>query len=260
MKSVMNSWAFGGVRLSSLGAVTELDSYLDLPPKRGDNILIPFRDGRVHVDKYFEQRVVSFGIEVSADRICDLEDKFDIIKALFGPKTQQYLSYISSTGPRQALAEVVGLLNPTRNPDPLVAKIVVDFLLAEPYFRAVTLTTLTETMNADKTGLTWNNPGSAQECNAIIILDGQLNNTIITNNTNGAVLNYWDVIAGGEQVVIDCKNFTAVMDGITNVIGYVAHTGVPSLFALDAGDNDIDISDDDEAGGVVTVTFYPPNL
>ena len=60
----MSSWSFRGVALDTLGIVTLVSDSFKMPERRGDNVLIPFRDGRVFVEKMFEQRVMALGLEV----------------------------------------------------------------------------------------------------------------------------------------------------------------------------------------------------
>lgn len=257
---VLNTWAFNGVRLASFGALTELDSYLDIPAKRGANIAIPFKHGTEHVDKYFDEKTVDFGLEVIAGNIPDLETKFDALRALLAVKQRKYLSYISSAGIRQALAEVVMPITPTRDGDALVAKVVISFLLAEPFFRNVVKTTRGPyTIDASPKALTVNNPGSAEECKSIITLVGPLSHPIITNGT--VVLQYDDDLAGaGNTVTIDCDAFTAVDETATSVIDKIVHSGDPAFMVLYPGDNSISVTDGTHTTGTIQFDFYAPYL
>ena len=55
----MSSWSFRDVSLDDLGIVTLVSDSLMMPERRSENILIPFQDGRVFVEKQFEQRSMS---------------------------------------------------------------------------------------------------------------------------------------------------------------------------------------------------------
>jgi hypothetical protein len=252
-------WTFGGSRLDTFGAVTLLDAYLDLPPKRGDNILIPLSHGAKWVPKFFDQRVVSFGMEIIGKTIPDLESKMDSLKALLGIRTQGVL--LNEATSRQALAEVVEVLGLGRNPDPLVAKIVIDFLLADPFFRDLAKTTKLFTIDASPKTFTVVHPGSAEECNSIITLTGPLDHPVITNTTNGVVLQYDDILAAaGNTVTIDCANFTAIDETTANVVGKIVHTGAPAFMVLVPGDNDFSVVDGSATTGTIQFDFYPPYL
>lgn len=256
---MLNDWTFGGVRLQSIGAVTELDAYLDMPPKRGDNILIPLQPGKVWVAKYHDQRVVSFGIEISANDIPELEQKFDVLKALVGSRVQQALTHYYCDGPRSAMAEVLNILSPTRDPDPLVAKVVIDFVLADPYFRAPVV--VSNTVDVASSPYTLNNPGTAEERKSIITLTGPLDNPILTNVSTGTVLQYLGVLANpGEWVRIDCGLYTAVDQSAVNVIGSIVHVGDTAFFTLQTGDNIITLADTGSSAGTAKIDFYPPYL
>ena len=259
--TVMNTWSFGGIRLSSLGAVTELDSYLDLPPKRNENALIPLVDGRIHATKFFDQKTISFGIEVHEKNIRKLEDKFDTIKQLFGARTQQYLQYLSSTGIRRALAEVVGQIGPVRDTDPLVAKIVVDFLLAEPFMRSDTLySNEINPVDANPKPMTVVNAGTAEERAAIITFTGAMGTPKLLHVASGIYVQYNAALAGGHYVVIDCRNYTALLDGSTNVINSIVHSGDPCFMVFQPGNNVMSIIDTVATAGKCKVTFFPPYL
>jgi hypothetical protein len=261
-KKIMNAWTFGGVRLSSFGEITELDSYLDLPAKRNENILIPMQDGNTHVKKFFEQKTVSFGIEIVSDGVCDLEETMDALKMLLGQRGQQYLTNpMFTTGERRALAEVVAPLGVTRKPDPRVARVVIDFLLAEPFMRDVTQYAPAPTViGGHNTPATIVNSGTAEERWAIITLTGPLENVVYTNSANGLILYYTGVIAGGSHVDIDCGAFTALYDGAVNVLGNLTHVGDTAFMVFVPGPNLMDLDDLNIAGGDVGVTFYPPFL
>jgi hypothetical protein len=261
MNKVMNEWTFGGVRLDSFGPVTELDAYLDMPPKRGDNVLIPMQHGRVWVPKYFDQRIISFGIEVTGRDISDLEQKFDRVKALFGSTAQQILKNNFCDGPRSALAEVLNQLGPTRDPDPLVAKIVVDFQLADPFFRSSILKT--ETFDIPNSLYTLDNPGTAPERHAIITFADVLDHPIFGNTANGDLLEYNAAMGAGDVVIIDCEHYTAVDGGGNNVVGNIIHSGDTSFMTFNPGVNVLTLSDAggaDTGTGTVQIDYYPPYL
>lgn len=257
---MLNDWTFGGVRLDSIGAVTELDGYLDMPPKRGDNILISLQPGKVWTAKYHDQRVIQFGIEIAARDIPELEQKFDILKRLVGSRIQQALVHNFCDGPRTAMAEVLNVLNPTRDPDPLVAKIVIDFLLADPFFRASVM--VSKTVDIATSPYTLYNPGTAGERKAVITLAGPLDNPELENVTTGTKLQFLGVLNNpGEWVRIDCRLYTAVDQSANNVIGSIVHTGSTVFLTLAAGNNTINLTDTTGTNtGTAQIDFYPPYL
>ena len=257
-----NEWTFGGVRLSDFGVVTELDSYLDMPGKRGDNVLIPMQHGKVWVPKYYDSRVISFGLEIIAGNIPELEALFDGLKALVGTRVQRLLTNSNINGTsRSAYAEVLSQLGPTRDPDPLVAKVVIDFLLADPFFRGSVLKT--DTFDIPNSNYTFDNPGSAEECKAIVTFADALDHPIFTNPTTGCTLQYDDVLGAGDSVIIDCGKKTAV-DGLgNNVVGKIVHSGDSPFMVFAPGVQFLFLSDAagaDTGTGTVKIDSYPPYL
>jgi len=252
-KYVMNAWTFGGVRLESFGHITLLDDYLDMPGERGGDIEIPMADGEVFVEKFAPPKIITFGMEITSDGICDLEEKLDNLKKLLGIRRQQYLANsMFPGGERRALAKVSTPLGVTRDPDPRSAKIVIVFKLTNPFMRATALTTATFAGAA----YTLNNPGTADERRAIITLTGPLTAPTITNTTNGVAVQYNANLAGaGNVVVIDCGLFTTTPAA---AIGSIIHTGSPSFMVLEPGDNDLTLTGG--GGGTVKFDFYAPFL
>ena len=255
-------WSFDGIRLASFGIVTELDSYLDMPAKRGDDVLIPMRNGKLWVPKYFDSRVVSFGIEIPSRGILELEATMDSLKALVGSRVQKVLiNSAFSGGPRSALAEVLNQLGVTRDPDPLVAKIVLDFNLAYPFFYGSIIHT--DTFDIATTNYAFTNSGTAEECKAIVTFKDALDHPIFTNPTTGCTLQYNDVLAGGDSVIIDCWNKTAVNGLGNNVVGKIVHSGDSPFMVFAPGLQHLFLTDAagaDTGTGTVTIDHYPPYL
>lgn len=260
----MSKWSFGGVELDTLGIVTLVSDSLKLPEKRGNNLLIPFMAGRVWVEKEFEQRNMTLGLEVAAESIEDLETRMDTLKKFFGRRALGLLSQtLEDLSTRSCYAEYTGDLSLTRI-SPVSVRMALDFTMPEPFFRSNFLTSNEQTINASPKTYTLNNPGTAEERQAVITLTGPLSSPEITNTTNGVKVKYNAAIAGGHYVTIDIDaetgEYTAVDDLSANVIGSVTHEGDVALFVLDAGANSISVTDGMHTTGTVTIEFYAPWL
>ena len=256
-------WYFGGTSLDGFGKLTMLEDYLDMAERRGGNIIVPQRHGRVHVDKYFDQRVLTFGLTLDESSKSALEGKLDDLKALLGKTGQQTLRADFNDGTtRSAPAESTNNLSVSRR-SPTVAKIVIEFLLAEPFLRSTTQETNTITIDASpKTG-TVTHPGSAPETKAEIVLTGPLQNTVITNTTTGGTLTYTGTIAAPRVVTISVNAYgevTAEDDLGANMIGNITHSGAAALFVLEPGANALSITDATATTGTVGINYYPPYL
>ena len=113
----MNRWWFAGLSLDEVSndnrggrwAIVDLSSAQDMPVKKGDNPIVPFREGRTHVRKYYDQRIISLGMVVAGPTEIDFEHRMDLLKKTFGQQSQGYLKrQMADNSFRQALAEPFG--------------------------------------------------------------------------------------------------------------------------------------------------------
>ena len=260
----MTVWTFGGTGLASFGKVTLIDDYLSTPVRRGNNIVIPFQHGSIFVQKYYDSRTLVFGIAVIAASATALETAFDTLHALLAPTTEQTLSCTREDSTvRTAQASVNGAIDINRFSD-RIAKITVGFELSKPFFRLSTaIADNTTTINANPKAMTVTNPGTIDERDATIIYTGPLQNTVITNSTNGCVLTYTGTIASPRVVTLS-KNATgeyvATTDLGANVIGNFTHSGSPALMVFNVGTNTLSIADSTHTTGTIRCSFSAPFL
>ena len=259
----MTTFTYGGTALSSFGKVTVVDEYLDMPKRRGGNQVIPFHHGTVFVQKFFEERRISMGIAVITASATALETAMDTMRALFTPLTQQTLSMtLTDTTVRTALASVDDTINVHRISDK-IAKVIVNFVLTEPFFRLSTaITDNTTAINATPNAMTVTNPGTVDERNATIIIHGAFTSVAITNSTNSAVLTYTGAISTSETVTIGTLNgelYATLSTGSTNVVGNCTHAGSATWLPLNVGANTLSIVNAGrDANSTVKVTFNAP--
>lgn len=260
----MTSWSFGGTALSSFGKVTLLNDYMDIPSRRGDNQIIPFRHGKRFVPKYYDERTMVFGIAVIAASATALETSIDTMKALFGVRTEQVLAQtMEDSTVRNAYATVNRSLSVERKSDK-IALTTVEFSLPNPIFRLSTaIADNTTTIDSDPKAMSVTNPGTIEERDATIILTGPLSNTVITNSTNGCVLTYTGTIASPRVVTISTAatgEYVATDDLGANKINSITHSGASALMVFNKGSNSLSIADDTHTTGTVKVSFYAPFL
>lgn len=259
----MSSWSYRGTSLDTFGIVTLVSDSFKMPLLRGENLKIPYRHGRRHTKKYFDQRSMSLGIEIVEESIEDLEIAIDAVKALFSDGDLYPLEQTLESGDvRTAEAELSGDLNPSRI-SPVSVRMVLDFTMPDPFFYSDTLSTTTTTIDASPKTYTINNPGTVEKCNPKIVLTGPLTNTEISNTENNVSVKYNGTISAGHYVTIDqnpvTSEFRAVTDLGVNVIGNLSHLGDAAYMVLKSGDNDMSVTDDTHTTGTVTIEFYPPN-
>jgi phage-related protein len=258
-------WSFGGTTLASLGKVTLINDYLDVPERRGNNQVIPYQHGAIFAKKYYDSRVLTFGMAITAASATALETTFDTMRALFAPLTQQILSNTREDGTiRTANATVNKSIQVNRITNTL-AKVVVEFELADPIFRLSTaIADNTTVIDATPHAMTVTNPGTVEELNPTIVIHGAFTSITITNSTNGASLTYTGAIGTGETVTIGTLNneyYATLSTGSTNVIGNVTHSGSAALLPLNVGANTLAITNAGRDGNsTVKVTFFAPFL
>lgn len=258
------TWKFGGTDLSTFGAITLLDDSLDFVDRRGQDQVLPNRHGALYVEKYFSSRKIAFGMMISASSVTAMQTKLDDLRKLISPRREQTLEFtLDDATIRNAQASVNKALE-IKQETILLARLVLEFTLANPLFRLSTvIADNTTTINANPKAMTVTNPGTVEERDPIITLTGPLSNTVITNATNGCVLTYTGTIAGGESVSIETNalgEYTALKDGVTNVIGNLSHSGSAALMVLESGANTLSIADDTHTTGTVKISFYAPFL
>lgn len=261
----MKNWTFRGTALDDFGVVTLLDDVFDAPERRGENLKIPHRHGRIHTRKYYDQRTLLLGITIRGDTISDVENYFFQLKALCAQTGEGALSVEKEDGTvLNANAEVSGSIQPSVA-GPVAVKTTIPFVLSDPFFYAESATVQTVTINASPTSATVANgtvaDGNVEVDTIEIVLTGPLNNTQISNTTNDVSLTYGAAIAAGQTVTISVDaasgEYKAVHSVSGNVIGNVTHSGSPALMVFDPGDNAIEITDSVATTGTVKFTFTP---
>ena len=268
----MTTFKFNTVNLETLGNITVVDGYLDMPEKRGSNIVIPFQHGTSYANKYYDERTIQFGIAVIETTSAALETQFETIRALFStmePKTLEVTMEDASV--RTVLASCEKPLQVKRMSNKN-ARIIVELTLHRPFFRSDTLYTVDSDAidgTPDPTELDVVNSGGIEERDPKLILYGPLENPVITNTTPtpDVILTYTGVIDDGETVTIETATtgeFTAHYSkgAGSNVIGNVTHSGSSALMVFEVGTNAVTIADDNYDGGnaKLTVAFYTPYL
>lgn len=258
----MTTYTYNGTDLSTLGNITLIDGYLDIPERRGSNITIPFRNGAIFSPKYYEERALIFGIAVLGASLSDLEQKMQAIQALFSERTQKTLEITyEDASTKTAQVAVNKPLQVVRTQS--LARIVVEFEMTEPFFRSSTaIADNTTTIDASPKAMVVANPGTVEERDPTIILTGPLTNVTITNTTVGCSLTYTGVISGGHTVTIGTLNgeYYATHSVNGNVIGNVTHAGAPALMIFVPGNNTLSITSSVTTTGTVKATFNAPYL
>ncbi len=262
----MTQWWFDGVNLDQVfgegrWSIEDLGGAEDIPVVRGNNPEVPLREGRTHVTKYLDQRVISLGMNVAGKVPIDFQDRLDFLKQLFGSRTQKVLRRQMANGSyRQANAEVISTLGFNQIRGDHSGRFVVDFLLADPFMRSdIATAPAATTIDASPLAFTIPNPGTGQDRSMIITLTGPLTNPRIDNLTNGIWISFTGVLVALQELIIDVGQFTALIVS-ANQLDNILHAGDSYFFVLDPGDNSISVTSDVTTTGTVGFSFFPPYL
>lgn len=268
----MNQWYFDGLNLDQIAndlrggrwAITDLSSAQDMPMKKGDNPQVPFREGRAFVRKLYDQRVISLGLVVAGPTEIDFDARMDLLKLTFGQQSEKILKrQMADNSYRQALAEPFGqnksgAFRFRHFLQDMAGKMIVDFRLSEPVFRALVATApAATTIDASPKTFTITNPGTAQDRSMIITLAGPLTNPRIDNTENSTWVSWTGVIANGRSLVLDVGEFTAVYDG-NNALDDLLHSGDHYFLVLEPGANPISVTSDVTTTGAVGFSLNAP--
>jgi len=249
------AFTFGGTALSSVGKVTLINDYLDTAARRGENQVIPYRNGAIHVPKFYESRSFLFGIAITASTAQALEAAFDTLRSLLSSRDEQTLSMTMENGDVRTIQASANSPLEVERITGKFARVTLELIAAKPYWRLSTnIADNTTTINASPKAMTVTNPGTVEERDPVIVLTGPLQNTVITNSTLGISLTYTGTIASPRVVTIKTNTYNeyvATDDLNANVIGNVTHSGSSALMAFQPGDNTMSITDATATTGTV---------
>jgi hypothetical protein len=258
----MTTWAYAGTALTTYGRVTVVNDYLDIPERRGENQALPFRHGRRHVEKYYDERKITIGIAINTASATVLESTIDALKKQLGVRAQQTLAQtMEDSSVRNASAAVDKPIEIDRLNDRF-AKAVIEFTLADPIFRGTSQINNAGTASAGTVTFNVVNSGNVEERDPVLHLIGPLNNPSWSNGANSHTLAYAGSIAAGGTVVIQTAStgeYTAT-NGTTNVIGNITHSPSSALMVFNPGTNTITLVNTGGTTGVARALFYPPYI
>lgn len=249
-------WNYNGINLSSTDwKVQAVLDGLGHPGFRGEDLQIPFENGRRPIKKRYNSRIMVFSMFVTGKTMEDLEANIDTLSALFGKKGQRILRRTLSNGDiREAKAEVYSPVNfPSEIPN--YSKFSVEFELADPFFYSTDLRSQSKTISSTDYSWIHNNPGTAPVTAAVITLEGPLDSPKLENLNNNIWLKYQGAIEDGETVIIDTKDFTCEKDG-ENYISSIKHGGDAYWLTLEPGSNSLELTTQ-VAGGSIEIEYYP---
>ena len=237
MTVLTTSWSYAGTNLTSTGAynIRLLGIPESVPGRRGSNLVIPGRPGRVYREKVHDERIISLAMWVKGASGTALQTNVEALSLLLGKNGQNTLSRTMADASVQNIsAEVVNTIGFEPQSDKLYS-LVAEFLVADPYWQANSATSVDEDDAASSPhNFACNNGGTVDNARATITIDGVITNPRIT--IDSVWVQYTGVVASGKTLVIDCENFTATYDG-GGVTGDITHSGSVHWLVIPAGNN-----------------------
>ena len=263
-------WRYKGTDLSTYAVlVRKVDGVDEHPALRGENRVVPSIAGRRWARKRHDQRRLSLALWVNSldasgtvtepTNARQARANLDALYALFGIRTEGTLVRVMPDGSeRSATAEVVSVGNIEDEFGHEAYGIVVDFLLADPWFYSAGVT-VTQAIAASPTNFSVTYPGTVATHRTLLTFTGPISNPRLANLTidsGGAFyVEALVTVPSGTDLVIDCEAFTAANDGV-NAIGSIRHSGAFEFFRLEPGSNSLRVTST-SPGGSLDIDYSP---
>lgn len=262
------SFEYDGVDLTTYAyGIKFLDSPFVTPARRGENVVVPHKDGRLYTAKWLDERVQSVAMWVigqppsgGSDTESQRWTNLDTLRGLFARAGQHTLKHQYGSVTRTATVEVAKAVEFTPKLFNEAYVLVVDFLMADPLWYAESKTTVgPTTITAASQNITVNNAGSYESQKGIITITGPITNPKLAIGSNW--VQYTGTVGSGSTLVIDCSAWTAKVNG-TDYSGNITHDGALCWLPIPASaTNTLTVTCSGYAGATtVKVEFYAPYI
>jgi len=241
MAIVNEAWEFDGIDLSTYGYnVRALGANEQVPAKRGRNIVVPGKPGRIHTTKVLDERYLSLGMQVwgretgskTALAGSSLWNNLETLKQTFAKAGEHTLKYQANGTTRLCTAEVINTIE-FKPGGPYHYDFVVEFTMADPFWYAETARTVgPTTISAGTQNITVPNNGTYQNEDAEITFTGPGVDPKFTIDSYW--VQYSGTISAGSTLVIDCADFSATCGGAAATES-ITHDGAFSWLPVPVG-------------------------
>lgn len=240
-----------------------------IPAKRGENISIPYLDGRRFVKKNYDERRETLNMYVlpfdesgnvpSEKTLSEqLEENVEYLKRLFGSSINllEYRKKMMDGTWRKAYAEVSSVIQFERKTETSRYRIFsVELLFPDPFFYDEAATAETFNPNLSTFSCTHNNKGIAMAKKMKIELTGGLINPKLINETTGVWFQINQSITAGTTVTLDTEKFEITDNLGNNLIHTIIHSGDPIWMIIASGDNSLKVICDSTPNGAITFKY-----
>lgn len=274
----MVAFEYGGFDLSTYAWNVRLLGYSpSAPPRRGDNVAIAGKTGRLWTWKPLDERSITLGMyvlgrhptsgDLSMSRT-QAKANLDALLAAFAKDGQQELKMTLDDGKtRVAQAEVVKEVE-FRPTGPDSYSLVAEFVLADPLWHDSSATTVQGEVIQSPQNYAINNPGTYKSDNPVLTLTGPLAGPKLTITLGyppppgftGIWCAFNGALGGGDTLVIDCGKYEAKVNGVL-VRGAISHDGAIGWLEIPSGVSTLVLESSGFGGGSnLKLDYYPAYL
>jgi len=271
---MIETWTVDGTLLNRMAYNIEtFTGRSSTPPVRGDNVRIPYREGSLWQPKMFDENKVLLSMFIlgcnpdgtmptTHSRRAQFNKNLEQLQKLFAVRHRE-LSIVKVKDMPDGPLTLTGSAGCDETTDPTTMAggtrgvMTATLTMADPFWYAPTATHI-----VTSAGLTAENSGTTIAKDMTITLTGPLLNPALTNTTLGIALRYSGELTGGQTVVLDTDAFTAV-EGTSNRIGNVTHSGSDRWMALLDGANEMTLTNwqgGSVGAGTATISYNPPHF
>ena len=225
-------WEYKGTNLTTYAYnVQLLGTGAEVPARRGENIVVPGKTGRhLTTSKPLDERRVSLAMWVkdvnpstggSASE-SQLLSNLDTLRQVFSSSGTGLLKHTMGGTARQAAAEVVSSVAFEPFGTAPYYRYVVEFSMANPFWRAETARTATGTITSSPQNVTLVNNGTYRCEDGTVQITGQIVDPKFTIGDDW--VQYTGTVSAGGTLVINCGSWVAT-NGTVDVSGDISHDG-----------------------------------
>lgn len=247
-------WTFAGVNLQTAGVsgVRLLSAADGAPGRRGDNAILPGREGRYPRYAPIDQRIISLGLFIQGSSRAALQTNIDAVLKALGKDGQQILARTLASGSqRTLLAEVTRAIPIVYQSDRLAA-LVVDFV-AEPWWQSASLTTTSSgAISSSPKTFSIVNVGSAEHMAPVITVTGNITNPKIQ------IGDVWLQYTGAITTTLTLNCGACTVSGGSYSAKNVTHGGAVAWMIVPPGTSTVTVTGSAiSSSPSVTIAFYP---
>lgn len=254
MTAINTSWTFDGVALNSGTTynIRMLSPSEVVPGRRGENLIVPNRDGRVYRAKAMDQRVISLAMFAAGTSGTALQATLaTLMKSMGQPGERTLTRVLANTTSLTIAAEVANIVefSPASH---LMYNAVVEFVCADPFWSGAAYTVTETDIASSPKNMTVVNNGTAINERATLTVAGVITNPRLTCGTFW--VQYTGVVATGKSLVINCNTFSATYDG-ADCTALITHGGGVRWMRFLPGNNTVAVTGSSLTTPDVTVAF-----